>query len=148
MLPVIVRRSGEKFSGVPAWMEQTAHTSGSSGAVLRLTTDWMPALICGKKKMGEAMGYAILRESGKSGSVFSFYASSAVAILAINVLAAIGSFGAALIITIPLSYLYLLCYQFVTYCDNNEIKYFTDKRTIIKPEHEKEASREQFLRGE
>lgn len=70
------------------------------------------------------------------------------AILAINVLAAIGSFGAAPIITIPLSYLYLLCYQFVTYCDNNEIKYFTDKRTIIKPEHEKEASREQFLRGE
>ncbi len=118
------------------------------GFRLMLTTDWMPALICGKKKMGEAMGYAILRESGKSGSVFSFYASSAVAILAINVLAAIGSFGAALIITVPLSYLYLLCYQFVTYCDNNEIKYFTDKRTIIKPEHEKEASREQFLRGE
>ena len=118
------------------------------GLRLMLTTDWMPALICGKKKMGEAMGYAILRESGKSGSVFSFYASSAVAILAINVLAAIGSFGAAPIITIPLSYLYLLCYQFVTYCDNNEIKYFTDKRTIIKPEHEKETSREQFLRGD
>ena len=45
MLPVMVRRSGEKFSGVPAWMEHTAHTRGSSGAVLRLTTDWMPWMI-------------------------------------------------------------------------------------------------------
>lgn len=118
------------------------------GLRMTLTSDWLPALVCGKKKMGGAMAYAILRDSGNSGSVFSFYASSAVAVMAINVLAAIGTFGAALIITIPLSYLYLLCYQFVTYCDNNEIKYFTDKRTIVKPEHEKETSREQFLRGE
>lgn len=39
ILPVMVSRSGAKFSGVPAWMEHTAHTSGSSGAALRLTMD-------------------------------------------------------------------------------------------------------------
>ena len=37
MAPVIVSVSGTKFSGVPAWMEKTAQTSGSKGSVLRLT---------------------------------------------------------------------------------------------------------------
>ena len=69
-------------------------------------------------------------------------------ILGINVMALMCTFGAGLLITVPLSYLYLLCYQFVNYCDNNEIKYFVDKRSIVKPEQEKETSREQFLRGE
>ena len=35
MLPVMVKRSGAKFSGVPAWMEHTAHTRQSVGSVLR-----------------------------------------------------------------------------------------------------------------
>lgn len=119
-----------------------------TGVKMLFTTDWLPAIICGKKSVTGGLAYAITRKSGNSLSVYSFFASSAVAILALNVLAAIGTFGAALIITIPLSYLYLLCYELVNYCDSNEIKYFTDKRTIVKPEQEKETSREQFLRGE
>lgn len=118
------------------------------GVKMMFTTDWLPAIICGKKSVVGGFKYSFMRESGNSGSVYSFFASSSVAILAFNVLAAIGTFGAALIITIPLSYLYLLCYEFVNYCDSNKIKYFTDKRTIVKPELEQETSREQFLRGE
>ena len=119
-----------------------------TGLKMILVADWMPALISGKKKMGDAMAYSITRESGGSVAVYSFFASSSVLILALNSLGFVGTFGAAIIITIPLSYIYLLCYQFVNYCDNNNIKYFTDKRTIVKPEHEKETSRQQFLRGE
>ena len=119
-----------------------------TGLKMMLVADWMPALISGKKKMGDAMAYSITRESGGSVAVYSFFASSSVLILALNSLGFVGTFGAAIIITIPLSYIYLLCYQFVNYCDNNNIKYFTDKRTIVKPEHEKETSRQQFLRGE
>ncbi len=119
-----------------------------TGVKMLFTTDWLPAIICGKKSVAGALRYSFSRKSGSSGSVYSFFASSAVAILAFNVLAAIGTFGAALIITVPLSYLYLLCYELVNYCDSNEIKYFIDKRTIIKPEHEQETSREQFLKGE
>ena len=58
------------------------------------------------------------------------------------------TFGAGLLITIPASYLILICMEFVNYCDGNEIKYFIDKHTIIKPDQEKETSREQFLKGE
>ena len=74
------------------------------------------------------MAYSIARESGGSGAVYSFFASSSVLILALNSLGFVGTFGAAIIITIPLSYIYLLCYQFVNYCDNNNIKYFTDSK--------------------
>lgn len=118
------------------------------GVKMLFTTDWLPAAICGKQSVAGGLRYSFARRSGGSGSVYSFYATSAVAILAINVLGFISTFGAAIIITVPLSYLYLLCYQFANYCDNNDIKYFTDKRTIVKPEHERETSREQFLRGE
>ena len=118
------------------------------GVKMMFISDWLPALICGKKKMGQAMAYSFTLESGRAASTFSFYASSIVLILAVNTLGFIGTFGAALIITVPLSFLYLLCYQFANYCDNNELKYFTDKRTIVKPEHEKETSRAEFLRGE
>ena len=118
------------------------------GVKMMFTADWLPAVICGKKSVVGGFKYSFLREGGNSFSVYSFFASSTVGILAFNVLAAIGTFGAALIITVPLSYLYLLCYEFVNYCDANKIKYFTDKRTIVKPELEQEPSREQFLRGE
>ena len=119
-----------------------------TGVKMMLTSDWLPAIICGKQGTVAAFKYSFTRKSGNSFGVYSFFATSAVAILAFNVLAAIGTFGAALIITLPLSYLYLLCYEFVNYCDGNEIKYFIDKHTIIKPDQEKETSREQFLKGE
>ena len=115
---------------------------------MMFTTDWLPAMICGKQRTVPAMKYAFERRGKNSLAVFSFYATSLVMILSVNVLAAISTIGAALLITVPLSYLYLLCYEFVNYCDNKEIRYFVDKRTIIKPEHEKAITREQFLRGD
>lgn len=115
---------------------------------MMFTTDWLPAIIAGKKKVTDAMKYSFSRKNKLSGQVYSFFATSCVLILAVNVLGAISTFGAALIITLPLSYLYLLCYEFVNYSDNNRIKYFIDKRTIIKPENEEQTSRDKFLRGE
>lgn len=115
---------------------------------MTFTTDWLPAMICGKQHTISAMHYSFSRRGKHSGEVYSFYATSLVMIMALNVLAAIGTLGAALLITVPLSYLYVLCYEFVNYRDAKELKYFIDKRTIIKPEHEKARTREQFLRGD
>ncbi len=117
------------------------------GVKMMFTTDWLPAMIAGKQKVGAAMEYALSRESKTSLSVFSTFAVSCIIIMSINVLGAISTFGAGVIITVPLSYLYIICYEFVNYCDNNKIKYFVDKRTIIKPETEEQTSREQFLKG-
>ena len=118
------------------------------GVKMMFISDWLPSIICGKQSVTRAFRYSFSLKSGRTFSKFSFYGSSCVLILGINVMALMCTFGAGLLITVPLSYLYLLCYQFVNYCDNNEIKYFVDKRSIVKPEQEKETSREQFLRGE
>lgn len=118
------------------------------GLKMTFISDWLPAIICGKKSVTEGFRYSFTLKSGRPVSTFSFYASSCVLILSVNVLACVSTFGAGLIITVPMSFLYLICYQLVNYCDNNDIKYFTDKRSIVKPEREKETSREQFLRGE
>ena len=115
---------------------------------MMFTTDWLPAMICGRQRTIPAIKFSLARRGKHSGAVYSFYATSLVMIMALNVLAAIGTLGAALLITVPLSYLYVLCYEFVNYCDSKELKYFVDKRTIIKPEREQELTREQFLRGD
>ena len=49
--------------------------------------------------------------------------------------------------TIPSSYVILICFEFVNYYDREEIRYFVDKNTIIKPEKERALSREEFFRG-
>ncbi|MCD8372474.1 MAG: hypothetical protein LUD27_04135 [Clostridia bacterium] len=115
---------------------------------LTFATDWLPAMICGKKNVGRAMTYSFARKSKGTVAVYEFYAFSCLLIMGINVMAAICTLGVGLVISIPLSYIYLLCYEFVNYYVNNDIRFFTDKRTIIHPEHEKETSREDFLRGE
>ncbi|MCD8309284.1 MAG: hypothetical protein LUD19_05445 [Clostridia bacterium] len=115
---------------------------------LAFATDWLPAMICGKKRVDKAMCYSFSRKSGGTLSVYTFYAFSCILIMGVNIAAAVFTFGVGTLITIPLSYVYLLCFEFANYYVNNDVKFFTDKRTIVKPEHEKETSREDFLRGE
>ena len=46
------------------------------------------------------------------------------------------------------SYIIFICFEFVNYYDREELKYFIDKNTIIKPERERAVTREEFFRGE
>ncbi|MCD7729607.1 MAG: hypothetical protein LUI60_06835 [Clostridia bacterium] len=115
---------------------------------LTLTVDFFPAIICGKMGVGRALGYSLSRKSGNTLGVYAFFSFSCVLIMSINVMAAMTTLGVGLLISVPFSYVYLLCFEFANYYVNNDIKFFTDKRTIVKPEHEKETSREDFLRGE
>ncbi len=69
-------------------------------------------------------------------------------ILGLNVAALLCTLGVGLLITIPASYLILICFQLVNYYDREQIKYFVDKNTIIKPEKERAVTREEFFRGE
>ena len=69
-------------------------------------------------------------------------------IFAVNVIGIVFTFGAGGLLTIPSSYIILLCFEFVNYYDREELKYFIDKNTIIKPEKEKPVTREEFFRGE
>lgn len=115
---------------------------------MMFTTDWLPAMICGKNGNLGAMRATFNRKGKNNKYVISNYVILVLIIMAANVGAVLLTLGAGLLITVPSSYIILICFQFVNYCDDNEILYFADKNTIIKPDKVKEVSREDFFRGD
>ncbi len=115
---------------------------------MMFTTDWLPALIRGKKQQGAAFVYTFNRRRKNSLNVLANFFVLTTIIFLLNVAGATFSFGAALLISVPSSYVILLCFEFVNYYDREELKYFIDKNTIIKPDKERPLTREEFFRGE
>ena len=115
---------------------------------LTIASDWLPALIRGKKKPLEAFVYTFSRKNKKTINVLSNFVVLVLIIFALNVFALIFTFAVGLLITVPASYVVLNCFQLVNYYDREELKYFIDKNTIIKPEKEEIITREEFFKGE
>lgn len=115
---------------------------------LTFASDWLPAIIRGKKKPLEAFAYTFSRKNKRTFNVLSNFVILVLIIFAFNVFAIIFTFGVGALITIPASYVVLNCFQLVNYYDREELKYFLDKKTIIKPEKEETITREQFFKGD
>ena len=117
---------------------------------MTFTSDWLPALIYGKMTNRGAIAYSFNYMSREKNflSVLSNYVVLVLVIFAMNIAAVLLTLGAGLFITLPASYVILICFEFVNYCDNNEIKYFMDKNTVVKPDREPVMTREKFFRGE
>lgn len=114
---------------------------------MTFTTNWLPSLIYGKSTNRKAIAYSFTRSGRNLLEVFSNMLVLTLVILAINVAAITFTFGAGFLITLPASYLMLIAFEFVNYCDGNKLKYFVDKNTIVRPEKERVPSREDFFRG-
>lgn len=115
---------------------------------LTFASDWLPALIRGKKGQLEAFAYTMSRKRKKTFNVLSNFIVLVLIIFAVNVFVFIFTFGVGALITVPSSYVVLNCFQLVNYYDREELKYFLDKKTIIKPEKEETLTREEFFKGE
>lgn len=115
---------------------------------MTLTTDWLPALVYGKKNNREAMRYSLARKGKPTLNVLSNYVVLVLIIFALNFAAIVFTLGAGFLITMPASYVLLIAFEFVNYCDNNNVKYFIDKNTIVKPDKEHTLTREEFFKGE
>ena len=115
---------------------------------LTFACDWLPALIRGKKKQLEAFAYTFNRKNKRTFNVLSNLLVLSLIIFSVNVFSIIFTIGVGALISIPASYLALNCFQLVNYYDREELKYFIDKNTIIKPEKEEIITREEFFRGE
>lgn len=115
---------------------------------MTFTSDWLPSLIRGKKGQKQAFIYTFSRKNKKTLNVLANFVVIVLIILGLNVAAVICTLGAGALITIPSSYAILISFEFVNYYDREELKYFIDKNTIIKPEHEHTPTREEFFRGE
>lgn len=112
------------------------------------TTDWLPSLIRGKMSQKKAFLYTFNRRRKNTFNVLSNFLVLIIIIFTINVGGIIFTLGVAGLLTIPSSYVILLCFEFVNYYEREELKYFIDKKTIIKPEKEEVPTREEFFRGE
>lgn len=115
---------------------------------MTFTTDWVPALIRGRMGQGEAFVYTFSRKNKSTLNVLSNFVVLVLIIFSVNVLAVISTFGVAALLTIPASYVIILCFEMVNYFDREQIKYSVDDRTIISPAQEHVPTREEFFRGE
>lgn len=109
---------------------------------------WLPAMICGKKSCLEAMKYSFINGGEHFLELVSDFVLYILIIIAVTVASAIFTLGVGLLICIPASYIVVLSYKFVSYYDENNLKYFTDANTIVKPKKESKPTREEFFRGE
>lgn len=115
---------------------------------MTFTSDWLPSLIRGKMNQKQAFLYTFGRKNKKTANVLSNFVIIVLIIFTLNVAGIICTLGCAALITVPASYSILICFEFVNYYDREELKYFIDKNTIIKPEKEHVPTREEFFRGE
>ncbi len=115
---------------------------------LTFASDWLPALIRGKKKQLEAFAYTFNRKNKQTFNVLSNFIVLVLIIFALNVVAIFFTFGVGALLTVPASYVLLNSFQLVNYYDREDLKYFLDKKTIIKPEKEEVLTREEFFKGE
>lgn len=123
---------------VAALMVSVALLVAAQAVKLTLCNDVVPAMVSDKAKLRTALKKSFsFKEKGRFGALFSTYLVTAMLILCVNVLFALSSFGAALLITVPMSYLILICIQFVGYYTYGKKKYFLGEDQIVSPKCEK-----------
>lgn len=114
---------------------------------MTFTCDWLPALIRGKMGNKKSIAYTFSRKNKHTYNVFSNFVVIIILILAVNFLTLFFTFGVGLLLTLPSSFVILISFEMVNYYDREELRYFLDKNTIIKPDKERVLTREQFFRG-
>lgn len=114
---------------------------------MTFTSDWLPALIRGRMKHTEAFRFTFNRRKKKTLNVLSNFVVIILIIFAVNVCATVFTFGVAALITIPSSYVILIAFELVNFYDRENLKYFIDRNTIIKPDKEREPTRQEFFEG-
>lgn len=98
---------------------------------------WMPAIIADGMGTGKAFKASLAGRKGFASRYASFLAGVYTIVIA-NVLCAVATVGSALLITVPLSYIFLLSLQFVNYYQTSDKKYFASLNRIVGKEEKPE----------
>ena len=91
---------------------------------LTLTGLWMPAMTVDGKRLKHAFKYENKTEKRQRAKFFANYIVTVYAVIILNVAAAVFTFGSALLITVPASFMLLICQQYVNYYTIKGKKYF------------------------
>ena len=104
---------------------------------MTLISAWIPGMIAGGEKVGAALKNSLKNRKSFAARYASFL-SAIYVIIIVNVAAAIATVGSGLLLTVPLSYIFLLSLQFVHYYHNAGKKYFVSLNTIVGKEDKPE----------
>ncbi len=103
---------------------------------LTITYHWMPAMTVDGKKLSAAMRCDSKTEKKQRSKLFSTYLVGVYLVIIVNVAAAICTFGSALLISIPASYFFFICMQYVNYYTVKGKRYFlTYEQIASNPDH-------------
>ncbi len=108
---------------------------------MTLVSAWIPAIVAGEKKVARAFRESICAKK-HFGRRFASFLVAAYLIMVVNILFALCTFGSALLVTLPLSFVFLLSLQFVQYYEDNSKKYFISSRTIAGGEEKPDDLKE------
>lgn len=97
---------------------------------MTLISSWIPAIVADNLGITHAFRASVRKRQGFAARYGAFVAAVYL-IIGVNVLFAIATVGSGLLITVPLSYIFLLCLQFVNYYLENGKKYFLTRNTIV-----------------
>lgn len=90
---------------------------------LTFTGVWLPAMTTDGKKLRNAFAYK-KTEKKQLPKIFATYIVTVYLVIIVNIVAAVCTFGSALIVTVPASYMVFICEQFVNYYTIKGKKYF------------------------
>lgn len=100
---------------------------------MTLISAWIPAMIADKAKVTDALRRSFRNKKG-FGSRYVCFLTSIFIIIVTNLVFGLFTFGSALLLTLPLSFLFILSIQFVYYYQDNTKKYFVSAGEVIAPE--------------
>lgn len=107
---------------------------------------WLPAIVvfdCGVWKGLKKGVIAVFRRFYRS---FSTAVLLMFSLLVLNVICAICTFGASLIVTIPLSMLSILIYNMVVFYSSQGMRYYVDSETVVTPKRLEETDGKRSLK--
>ncbi len=91
---------------------------------LTVTGPWLPGMTTDNLPLKQAIRYKNEREKKQTSKMFSTYLVTVYVVIIFNVIAAICTFGSALLVTVPASYFLFICEQYVNYYTMKGKKYF------------------------
>lgn len=106
-----------------------------------LTCFFLPSVIAGKRSVVEGIRYTGKITFKHFGRNFSNYLAALLIIYAVNVLFALVTFFASLLITVPLSVFFIITLQFVLFYTAENKKYYIDYDHIVVPKDLREEEK-------
>ena len=97
----------------------------------------VPAMVSEGRKLSDAVKTGLSQSKEHFGPLFSTYLVTSLLILCVGVGGAICSFGAALLLVVPMSFMMLISIQFVSYYTFSRKKYFLGEDKIVSPKENK-----------